>query len=144
MSKEWDFEEIGEIKWAFYSRPNHPVGSVATIAKIQKYPLILHSHIEGTRIMEGMTIGSQKMPPKIFGTFTETNLAALQIAAKTNQICFVPEVIVKSLGLHYQVQKVIVSDFIDVPPALRLYAHKDRVKMTHLTMIKKAIKKFLI
>jgi DNA-binding transcriptional LysR family regulator len=143
LSKEWGFEEIGEIKWAFFSKLNHPVGAVTTTAKIQKYPIILHSHIEGTRLFEGQTIGSKKLSPKIIGTFTETNLAALQIAAKTNQVCFVPEVIVKCLGLNYQVQKVLVTDFIDTPPALRLYAHKDRVKNTHLSMIKKAIKRVL-
>lgn len=141
LSKEWSQEAIGEIKWALFTRLNHPLGQVATVAKLQKYPIILHSHIEGSRILDGLSIGVKKIVPKIFGAYTETNLAALQIAAKTNQICFVPEVIVKSLGLNYQVQKLVVSDFSDSQPPLLLYAHKDRVKMTHLNIIKKAILK---
>ncbi len=141
LSKEWSQEAIGEIKWAFFTRLNHPLGPVATVAKLQKYPLILHSHIDGSRVLDGLSIGEKKLVPKIFGAYTETNLAALQIAAKTNQICFVPEVIVKSLGLNYQVQKLVVSDFGDAPPSLMLYAHKDRVKMIHLSIVKKAILK---
>jgi DNA-binding transcriptional LysR family regulator len=143
LTKEWSQEAIGEIKWAFYTRLNHPLGLVTTISKLEKYPIILHSHIDGSRILDGLFIGTKKWAPKIFGAFTETNLAALQIAAKTTQICFVPEVIVKSLGLNYQVQKLVVSDFFDSSLALRLYAHKDRVKMTHLKIIKKAVSKVL-
>lgn len=143
LNKDWNQEAIGEIKWAFFTRINHPIGPVTTISKLQKYPIILHSHIDGSRILDGLSIGTKKLAPKVFGAFTETNLAALQIAAKTNQICFVPEVIVRSLGLNYQVQKLVVSDFSDSPPALRLYAHKDRVKMTHLKIMKKAVSKIL-
>ena len=143
LSKEWSEDSIGEIKWAFFTRLNHPLGAVTTVAKLSKYPVILHSHIEGSRVLDGLSVGTKKMIPKLTGAFTETNLAALQIAAKTNQICFVPEVIVKSLGLSYQVQKLVVSDFVDSQPPLMLYAHKGRVKMTHLSIMKKAILKTL-
>jgi DNA-binding transcriptional LysR family regulator len=128
LGKMWEGQECGKIDWNFYSRTNHPIGSQTTIEKMQEYPIIGHAYIDEKRLIETNRMSTAKVKSHSTGFMAETTITCMNIAASTNQITYLPELITRDSIKAGRLQRLHVRDLASHSQKVFLYAHLDKVQ----------------
>lgn len=144
LGKNWTHEKVGEFHWNFYGKKNHPIGTTTRIEQLLKYPLVLHSHIDGDRMIDMKTVSNLKISPKILGHSSENTINTLKIISKTNQIGFLPDILYNEGFFNNEIQKISLEKNFPFKQSLYLSAHVDRVNQIHYKRILNILKKYFM
>jgi len=93
----WATERIGSLRWVLIGKKGHPLGSKTTEERISKFPFIIPNYWTS----EGFSVGNDFCPlpliERIRGHETSSARGAVEIAAATHQLIFVPRIAARSL-----------------------------------------------
>ncbi len=128
LGRSWQEEEIGQIEWSFYARAGHPLGRSPKKEALVQYPLVAHAHIDGKRLVEQPASHPYKLKFRYIGNATETALSSMRILERTDNVAFMPDILVREL-MPSALLKLSVSGLEPFRQSVFLHAHKDRVPM---------------
>jgi DNA-binding transcriptional LysR family regulator len=127
LGRTWQGEEVGQLEWSFYCRAGHPLGRSPKRESLMQHPLIAHSHVDGTRLVEDVSTHPYKnLRFRFVGSSTETALSSMQIIKATNSIAFLPDLLVREHSPD-KLQRLSVMGIEPMRQPVFFYAHQDRV-----------------
>lgn len=110
------------------------------MAKLLEYPLTIHAYDDGNRVVELSEVGPYKIRPLKKGAATETVLTALSIVQKSNDVAFLPSLLVREFSSPSNIQKIEVTDLSHHSEEIFFSAHIDRVsKQLFDRMVQKCV-----
>lgn len=128
LGKSWVGHVSGKIDWNFYARAGHPLGHQTTSQKLCDYPFIGFAYVDDNRIIELTKLSPAKLKSESLSFMTETTLTSMNIAAATDHITYIPDIITRDMVKAGKLQKIVVREMLPLTQELYLYAHLDRVK----------------
>jgi DNA-binding transcriptional LysR family regulator len=94
--KTWTSVELGNVRWQLYCRRGHPLTKGASLKEVLKYRFV--TPIYWTH--EGVRKGKDQFPlvgeRRLQGFETATAIGAAHVVARTDQIAFLPHLVVES------------------------------------------------
>ena len=123
----WVTNKLGKSKWVLVARFDHPIATRSTLRQILEHPFV--SPVYWTQ--EGLTRGNDQFPVAVakrkLGYETATADAAVPIVMKTNQLSFLPEVLVRSFVANKSLKIINCREVGVVERELYLSARSDIV-----------------
>jgi len=92
----WVTKKIGKSRWVLCARADHPLSKRPTLKQVLEYPFVLPSYWTSEGLLRGNDHFPIPMSKRQTGFETATADAAIPILAETNQLAFLPEILVKA------------------------------------------------
>lgn len=138
--KTWDTKVVGEIRWGLYARAGHPLGTYATEAEILRYPFVVPTYWDG----ETYTIGNDQCPipwqQRRLGHETSTADTAAQIVRYSNQVAFLPDLLMRVSPSASELVELHVEKWKPMRRKLYLSMQADRFTKAYQTKLIHKIK----
>jgi DNA-binding transcriptional LysR family regulator len=123
----WATKLIGRSRWILTARPSHPLPKRASLKQILEYSFVIPTYWTS----EGLAKGNDQFPLPISkrkaGYETATADAAIPILIETDQIAFLPELLVKPFIEAKKLREVRVDELPVIEKDLFLSAKSDVV-----------------
>jgi hypothetical protein len=110
--KSWITAAIGSFSWTLCGRRGHPLGNIANEGDVKKYPFVIPFSVTS----DGFRQGEDQCP-----------LPIRQLVAHSDQLIFVPEIMIKNRIEQGELQKIKVRQWHPVRDTLSLSAQADSV-----------------
>lgn len=137
-SKGYQRVEIGEIFWGIYARKGHPTRYNSSLKNILQYPIIRPAHWDHFKVITGEEGIPVKKSLKTYGDECQTSTTALSLAARSDQLVYLPSIAVDFDMVGGSLEKVDSKEIPQLSKPLFMYVHKDRIKNSLLNeMLKK-------
>ncbi len=141
--KTWTSACAGEIRWDLYCRTKHPLSLKPQLKSILKYPFLYPVYWSS----EGIQFGDDKCPlnikKRIRGHETATATAAAEFVASTDQLAFLPHVLVDSYLSEKKIRKLPITEWKPVTQKVFLTVKNDFVKQSTFKYLISSIGDFL-
>lgn len=131
LPKDWLSHKVGSMQRSFYVRSNHPLGRSCHLEDLVNYPYVGFNYVDVNHVSSVGFPRHLKSKNSFNQSFIETHIGAMTIASKSQQVCFIPDILVQSLGYDIKLQKLEVIGTKPVSEEVYLYVHKDRVNHLH-------------
>jgi DNA-binding transcriptional LysR family regulator len=139
----WHQEKIGEINWSLCCRTGHPLNESPSVKDILKYPFVMPSYWS----QEGLTLGNDSCPipmgKRIRGHETSTAEAALGIVRVTDQVGYLPEILIGTYEKLGEVRRLEIRAARTQPKPLFVSARSDAVSEKLFHVLKRSVHKLL-
>jgi DNA-binding transcriptional LysR family regulator len=123
----WFTKKIGKSRWMLCARASHPLSKRPSLKQVLEYPFVVPAYWTS----EGLLRGNDHFPVPISkrrtGFETATADAAIPILMETNQLAFLPEILVKTAIESGKIKVLRVNDLPVVQRDLFLSAKADSV-----------------
>jgi DNA-binding transcriptional LysR family regulator len=123
----WTSKSLGRSRWTLCVRQDHPVGKAPTLKSILEYPFIVPSYWTN----DGLAFGNDQFPiamsKRKTGFETSTADAAVSILRDTNQVAFLPDILVRPFIRAHQLRELRPSEIQVVEKELFLSVKSDSV-----------------
>lgn len=123
----WETNKLGKSKWVLVARFDHPISSRPSLRQVLEYSFV--SPVYWTQ--EGLTRGNDQFPVPItkrkLGYETATADAAVPIVLKSDQLSFLPEILVRSFVANKALKIVNCREITAVERELYLSVRSDIV-----------------
>jgi DNA-binding transcriptional LysR family regulator len=133
----WTTTEVGKLRWNIYARKNHPVLKNTQRKNIIRYPFVTPIYWTS----EGTQYGDDQCPipfsERIKGHETATAASAAEIVKATDQLAFLPEIIVSKIPDL----KIVKLAGKKVEQPLFLSVRNMTVKQSDFELISQALRK---
>jgi len=93
LGRDWIRKSIGKIRWRVYCRSNHPIRAELKLANLRKYRLAHQCYWNGTTIVGNHGDEHAMLGLNHLGFGSQSAFTAIEIAAHTDQIICIPEVV---------------------------------------------------
>lgn len=145
LSEDWTSQLVGEIEWAFFARKNHPSArSKMKESDFLQEKILVHSYINGERLVETDVIMGLKIKSKSKGMSVETATTAISAVLNSNQIALLPKPIVIQLGLQEQLMQIQIEGNSGLRQKIFLSCHSDHVSQSFYQSLAQAMSKALL
>ena len=92
----WHQERLGEVNWSLCCRTDHPLPKAATVRDVLKFPFVVPTYWS----QEGLALGNDNCPipleKRVRGHETATAEAALNIVRITDQVAYLPDILIRT------------------------------------------------
>jgi DNA-binding transcriptional LysR family regulator len=128
LGKAWSSTQVGELDWRLYCRSNHPLLTQKSLAQrdLDNYAIITESYWDGTKVNTNESVFPRSMPLKVGAYESETAATALGIAASSDYLAYVPDIVALALRPN-QVSALVISDVQPTRYPLHISFAIDRV-----------------
>ena len=141
--KTWETKLIGKSAWLLCAQSQHPLPKNCRIDQVLEYPFVVPSYWTN----EGLTRGNDQFPlsfsKRKLGFETSTAEAAVPILMTTNQLAFLPNLLVMSLLKMGGLRHISGTDIPTVERELYLSVRTDLVPAKLFNDIHKSLEKKL-
>jgi DNA-binding transcriptional LysR family regulator len=142
--KSWTTAAIGKLSWTLCGRARHPLGANTNEQDVKKYPFVTPFSLTAGEFRHGEDQCPLPLRSRIVGEETQTAEAGLQIVANTDQLIFVPEIMVQSRVEQGLLQKINVRQWHPVRETLFLSAQSETVPNRVFEQLVKSAEKFSV
>jgi len=123
----WHQEKIGEVGWSLCCRAGHPLPKTAQVKDVLKYPFIIPSYWS----QEGLFLGNDNCPIPIEkrtkGHETATAEAALNIVRVTDQVAYLPDILIRAYERLGEVRTIPLKAAKSQPKSLFISVRSEAV-----------------
>jgi LysR family transcriptional regulator, hydrogen peroxide-inducible genes activator len=141
--KTWVTEFIGFSPWVLCCRIDHPLSRKASLSQVLEYPFVVPIYWT----QEGLARGNDQFPVSFskrkLGFETSTALSVTPILEATNQLAFLPEVLVRSMVTGKRLKIIDAEGVAKVQKSVYVSARADSVPNTLFTDFCKLCEKLL-
>ena len=130
----WVSDEIGKLQWKLFGRANHPLGKKTTESAVLKYSFITPTDWTTLGYAEGDDHCPVGVRQRRRGHEAATAETALQIVKATDQLTFVPEILVER-SRQAGLMEIKVKDWPVVSKGIYLSVKSDVVPQSLLKMM---------
>ncbi len=141
--KTWTSVKIGKIKWQLCGRKNHPIIQNTRIDNILKYPFVYPVYWTNEGLRDGTDHFPISIKKRIKGFETSTAVSAAEIVAQTDQLGFLPHLVVKPLVKQKRLQIIDLAGHKPVEESVYLTVKSDTVKQKKFEWLQKECSKLL-
>jgi DNA-binding transcriptional LysR family regulator len=142
--KSWTTAAIGKLSWTLCGRARHPLGANTNEQDVKKYPFVMPFSLTGGEFRYGEDQCPLPVRSRIVGEETQTAEAGLQLVANSDQLIFVPEIMIQARVEQGLLQKINVRQWHPVRETLFLSAQSETVPNRVFEQLVKAAEKFSI
>lgn len=93
--RTWESEKLGAVKWALYVRQEHPLKPSPRIADVLKFPFVVPTYWTSEGLVRGNDFYEITLSERELGTETSTAEAAVPVLLRTDQVAFLPSLLVR-------------------------------------------------
>ena len=126
--KTWTSIQVGELHWNLYARKDHPLLEKPTLREVTRYPFVFPIYWT----QEGYRYGNDQCPlpisKRIRGVETTTATAACEIVSQTEQLGFLPELVMRQSVKRGEAVAVPISSWKPVTQPVYLTVKNDQLK----------------
>ena len=141
--KTWETKRIGKSPWLLCAQPQHPLPKYSRIEQVLEYPFVVPSYWTS----EGLTRGDDHFPMSFskrkLGFETSTADAAVPVVMTTNQLAFLPKLLVMNLLKSGGLRQIQGSDIPVVERELYISVRSDLVPAKLFEDIQRSLEKKL-
>lgn len=123
----WTTTSLGETDWVLVGRSGHPLGRRATPEDATRYPFIVPTYLKGDAFAVGNDFCPIPWHRRIKGHEASTALIAAAIVKHTDQLAFIPRLVVRTLLADGALAEIAVKGFQDFSLPVFLAAKADAV-----------------
>ncbi len=123
----WTTTSLGEADWVLVGRAGHPLGRKATSEEVTLYPFIVPTYLKGDAFAVGNDFCPIPWHHRIKGHEASTALIAAAIVKHTDQLAFLPRLVVRTLLANGHLTEIAVKGFQDFSLPVFLAAKSDAV-----------------
>lgn len=140
-TQSWATEKVGYLRWILVARKNHPLGVIANLAQVLKYPFVVPIYASH----DGIHTGNDKFPVSIHkrlrGHEVATAEAAVAVVAHCDQLTFIPEVVARP-HLSTTLQEISIRKAVEVKEGVHLSVRTDVIRESTRRAISQTLKVF--
>jgi len=125
--KSWITAAIGSFSWTLCGRRGHPLGNIANEGDVKKYPFVIPFSVTSDGFRQGEDQCPLPIRQRVAGDEAQTAEVGLQLVAHSDQLIFVPEIMIKNRIEQGELQKIKVRQWHPVRDTLSLSAQADSV-----------------
>ena len=137
--KTWTSAKVGNLQWTLCCRKDHPVLKKKTVNNITKYPFVYPAYWSS----EGIQYGDDHCPvpigKRIRGYETATATAAAEVVQSTDQLAFLPELIIRTKIQSGELIPIKISSWKTVQEPVYLTVKSEYVKQKTFQWLKEAV-----
>ncbi|MES2965462.1 MAG: LysR family transcriptional regulator [Bdellovibrionota bacterium] len=134
--RTWTSIEVGKVEWQIVCRRGHPLAKKPTLKEILEYPFVYPIYWTS----EGLRQGDDNFPLAIRkrhrGIETATALSAAHVVAHTDQIAFLPHLVVREMVEHDVLRVLSPTGHKPVAQPLFLSVKSDAMKQKSFSWLK--------
>ncbi len=123
----WTTTNLGETDWVLVSRAGHPLGKKATPDDVTAFPFIVPTYLKGDAFAVGNDFCPIPWHKRIKGHEASTASIAAAIVHHTDQLAFIPRLVVRTLLADGQLTEIAVKGFQDFTLPVFLAVKADAV-----------------
>ncbi len=139
----WTTTNLGETDWVLVSRAGHPLGRKATPDDVTAFPFIVPTYLKGDSFAVGNDFCPIPWHKRIKGHEASTASIAAAIVLHTDQVAFIPRLVVRTLLSDGQLTEVAVKGFQDFTLPVFLAVKADAVPARLHRRMSAVLAKFL-
>lgn len=102
----WHQEKIGEVRWSLCARYGHPLGKSPVMKDILQYPFVLPAYWSSEGLAHGNDSGPIPLSRRRRGHETATAEAALHIVRVTDQLAYLPDLLIEPYEQRKEVRRL--------------------------------------
>lgn len=141
--KTWETKLIGKSSWYLCAHNDHPLPKKSTLTQVTEYPFVVPTYWTS----EGLTRGDDHFPlpfsKRKLGFETSTAEASLPILMTTNQLAFLPRMLVVDHIKTGKLRQITGPDIPVIERELYLSVRSDLIPAKLFTSIQTALEKRL-
>ncbi len=144
-TRVWSSYEIGNLRWALYSRVHHPLTKIksVTTADVVKFPFVMPTGWGSQGFIRGEDHCPIPWGVRFPGHEATTGETALEIVTLTSHLVFVPVILAQRSVDQGLISEIKVSDWSPVERKIFLSVRDDLVSSSLLHMVTNLIKESL-
>jgi DNA-binding transcriptional LysR family regulator len=127
--KSWNTVSIGKFSWVLCGRAGHPLGKVSNESDVKKYPFVIPIFLNSLEYTHGEDRCPLKIRQRILGDEAQTAEVGLKLVAQSDQLIFVPEIMIQDRISQCALQKIQVRQWRPIRDTLFLTVHGDSIPM---------------
>lgn len=126
----WTTKKLGTSKWVLICKQAHPISKRPSLKQILQYPFVYPAYWS----QEGISRGNDEFPVPIskrkLGFETATADAAVPIVLQSDQLAFLPEILVRSQVKRKKLRVIESADLKDINKELHISVRSDIVPVS--------------
>lgn len=137
--KSWFVKKLGASRWSLCARTDHPLAKRPSLKQVLEYRFVLPAYWTSEGLVHGNDHFPVPMSKRQIGFETATADAAIPILLETDQLAFLPEILIKRSVAAGDLRRVRVQDLPDVKRDLFLSAKADSVPASIFEQLKELL-----
>ncbi len=131
LTSAWHVRKAGNLRWALFAGPHHPLGKNADEAEVRLYPFVVPNYWTGTTFEMGDDYCPLAWNQRLRGDETSAIASGIQIVRTCDrQLVFAPIAVAQRWVAAGQLKEVAVRKWPTVAKPVFLAAHSDRVSQS--------------
>lgn len=138
LGRSWQQYTVGKLAWRLYARPRNPIVTAGPKVDLASLRVGHHCAFDGKAqvLSDGLLFSSLGI--RQVGHGAQSAYTALAIAAASDHLACVPEVVAESLVADRKIVEIPLPD-VAISTPVYLFIHSERVQQKELKTMKKAV-----
>lgn len=141
--RTWTSIEVGQIRWQLWARKKHPLGKSPTMAAALAYPFVYPIYWTNDGLRQGDDNFPTPIKKRIKGYETATAASAAQVAARTDQLAYLPNLVAEPLAQQGLLQVLDIPTLRSVHQPVYLSVKSDVIRQQRFLWIKEQCRRLL-